>query len=251
MALEIEVVDDPGRACAAMLVGVAAGGGHLVLTGGSTPRAAYEEFVEAVQTVGIDVTQSTIWFTDERCVPPEDDRSNYGLVRDSILEPLGEGAAPMVHRMRGELGPSEAADEYERELRAAGPPRFDLVLLGMGPDGHLASMFPDQSSLSERSRLVLGVEESGLEPFVPRVTLTFPALVNARQIVFLATGSSKAEAVAAAFGPNAKPDPHVPSSLLPPMAKEVTVLLDREAAAGLESGAGRPNGSGPAGARAA
>lgn len=251
MALEIEVVDDPGRACAAMLVGVAAGGGHLVLTGGSTPRAAYEEFVEAVQTVGIDVTQSTIWFTDERCVPPEDDRSNYGLVRDSILEPLGEGAAPMVQRMRGELGPSEAADEYERELRAAGPPRFDLVLLGMGPDGHLASMFPDQSSLSERSRLVLGVEESGLDPFVPRVTLTFPALVNARQIVFLATGSSKAEAVAAAFGPNAKPDPHVPSSLLPPMAKEVTVLLDREAAAGLESGAGRPNGSGPAGARAA
>jgi 6-phosphogluconolactonase len=247
MALEIEVVDDPGRACAAMLVGVAAGGGHLVLTGGSTPRAAYEEFVEAVQTVGIDVTQSTIWFSDERCVPPEDDRSNYGLVRDSILGPLG-GAAPNVRRMRGELGPSAAADEYERELRAAGPPRFDLVLLGMGPDGHLASMFPDQSSLSERSRLVLGVPESGLEPFVPRVTLTFPALVNARQIVFLATGSSKAEAVAAAFGPNAKPDPHVPSSLLPPMAREVTVLLDRDAAAGLESGAGEANGSGPAAA---
>jgi 6-phosphogluconolactonase len=249
MALEIEVVDDPGRACAAMLVGVAAGGGQMVLTGGSTPRAAYEEFVEAVQTVGIDVTQSTIWFTDERCVPPEDDRSNYGLVRDTILEPLGEGA-PTVHRMRGELGPSAAADEYERDLRAAGPPRFDLVLLGMGPDGHLASMFPDQSSLAERSRLVLGVEESGLEPFVPRVTLTFPALVNARQIVFLATGSSKAEAVAAAFGPNAKPDPHVPSSLLPAMAKELTVLLDRDAAAELPSGARRPNGSGPAGAGA-
>ncbi len=251
MALEIEIVDDPGRACAAMLVGVAAGGGDIVVTGGSTPRAAYGEFVQAVQTVGIDVSQCTMWFSDERCVPPEDDRSNYRLVRDTILEPLGEAAAPIVHRMRGELGPYEAADEYERELRAAGPPRFDLVLLGMGPDGHLASMFPDQSSLSERSRLVVGVEESGLEPFVPRVTLTFPALVNARQIVFLATGSSKAEPVAAAFGPNAKPDPHLPSSLLPAMAKEVKVLLDREAAAGLDPGARGPNGSSPAGAGAA
>ncbi len=115
------------------------------------------------------------------------------------------------------------------KLRAAGPPRFDLVLVGIGPDGHLASMFPDQGSLSERSRLVVGVPEAGLEPFVSRVTLTFPALVNARQVVFLATGESKAEAVAAAFGPEAKPDPHIPSSLLPPLAKEVKVLLDRDA----------------------
>jgi 6-phosphogluconolactonase len=245
MALEIEVVDDPGRACAAMLVGVAAGGGQIVVTGGSTPRAAYVEFVEAVQTVGIDVSQCAMWFSDERCVPPEDERSNYGMVREALLEPLGESAAPIVHRMRGELGPSEAAEEYERELRAAGPPRFDLVLLGIGPDGHLASMFPDQSSLSERSRLVLGVDQAGFEPYVPRVTLTFPALVNARQIVFLATGANKAGPVAAAFGPNAKPDPHVPSSLLPPMAKDVKVLLDRDAAAGLGSGALGPNGSGP------
>jgi 6-phosphogluconolactonase len=246
MALEIEVVDDPGRACAAMLVGVAAGGGHIVVTGGSTPRAAYGEFVEAVQTVGIDVTQCTMWFSDERCVLPEDERSNYGLLRDALLEPLGEAAAPVVHRMRGELGPQAAADEYERELRAAGPPQFDLVLLGMGPDGHLASMFPDQPSLSERSRLVVGVDEAGWEPYVSRVTLTFPALVNARQIVFLVTGANKAGPVAAAFGPNAKPDPHVPSSLLPPMAKEVKVLLDRDAAAGLGPGALGPNGSGPA-----
>jgi 6-phosphogluconolactonase len=249
MALEIEVVDDPGRACAAMLVGVAAGAGQIVLTGGSTPRAAYGEFVEAVQTVGIDVSGCTMWFSDERCVAPEDERSNYGMVRDALLEPLGSGA-PVVHRMQGELGPFEAADEYERELRAAGPPRFDLVLLGIGPDGHLASMFPDQESLSERSRLVLGVQEAGFEPYVPRVTLTFPALVNARQIVFLATGSSKAEPVAAAFGPHARPDPHVPSSLLPGMAKKVKVLLDRNAAAGLDPGALGPNGSGPAAAGA-
>ncbi|HEY4827982.1 MAG TPA: 6-phosphogluconolactonase [Solirubrobacteraceae bacterium] len=237
MAVEIEVVEDPARACAAMLVGVAAGGGHLVLTGGSTPKAAYGEFVEAVRTVGIDVSRCTMWFSDERCVPPEDERSNYGMVRASLLEPLGDLPHPVVRRMRGELGPAEAAEEYESELRAAGPPRFDLVLLGIGPDGHLASMFPDQASLSERSRLVLGVEEAGWEPYVPRVTLTFPALADARQIVFLATGASKAEPIAAAFGPNAKPDPHVPSSLLPTMAKDILLLLDRDAAAGLGRGA--------------
>ena len=141
--------------------------------------------------------------------------------------------------MRGELSPEAAAEEYERELRAAGAPRFDLVLLGLGSDGHLASMFPDQESLSERSRLVVGVEQAGLEPYVPRVTLTFPALVNARQIVFLATGESKADAVVSAFGPGARPDPHVPSSLLPPLAKEVKVLLDRGAASHLPSAAGR------------
>lgn len=235
MALEIEILDDPARACAAMLVGVAAGGGHIVLTGGSTPRDAYGEFVAAVRSVGIDVSRCEMWFSDERCVPPEDERSNYGMVRDALIEPLGESAAPVIHRMRGELGPQAGADEYERELRGAGAPRFDLVLLGIGPDGHLASMFPDQPSLSERSRLVLGVDEAGWEPYVSRITLTFPALVNARQVVFLATGASKAKQVAAAFGPDARPDPHVPSSLLAPMAKEVKVLLDRDAATALEA----------------
>ena len=239
MSIELEILDDPARACAAMLIGIAAGGGDIVLTGGSTPRAAYGEFVEAVRTVGIDVSPCTMWFSDERCVPPEDDRSNYAMVRSALLEPLGDLPHPTVHRMRGELGPDDAASEYERELRAAGPPRFDLVLLGIGPDGHLASMFPDQESLSERSRLVLGVEQAGLEPYVPRVTLTFPALVNARQIVFLATGESKAEAVAAAFGPDAKPDPHVPSSLLPSQAREVKVLLDKDAGKLVQSDAGR------------
>lgn len=243
MAVEIEILDDPARACAAMLVGIAAGGGHIVLTGGSTPRAAYGEFVEAVGTVGIDVTGCVMWFSDERCVPPEDERSNYGMVRDALIEPLRKfGGVPTVHRMRGELGFEDGASDYERTLREAGSPRFDLVLLGIGPDGHLASMFPDQESLSERSRPVVGVPEAGLEPFVPRVTLTFPALVNARQIVFLATGESKAEAIAAAFGPDAKPDPHVPSSLLASHAsgvKEIKVLLDRDAGKLVESVAER------------
>src|SRR5262249_15192325 len=120
-----------------------------------------------------------------------------------------------------------------------GPPRFDLVMLGMGSDGHLASLFPDQASLQERSRLVVGVEQAGLEPFVPRASLTLPALVNARQVVFLATGSSRVDAVAGAVGPDAKPDPQVPSSLLPPLAREVKVLLDRDSGRLVESAAVR------------
>jgi 6-phosphogluconolactonase len=152
------------------------------------------------------------------------------MVRQALLDRLDGSNRPHIHRVQGELGPTAAADAYERELLDAGPPEFDLVLLGMGPDGHTASLFPDQPTLSERSRLVAPVEEPGLEPFVPRVTFTLPALASAREVVFLITGDSKADAVAAAFGPEAKPDPHLPSSLLVPLAKEITVLLDPAAA---------------------
>src|SRR5205085_11940038 len=104
------------------------------------------------------------------------------------------------------------------------------LLLGIGPGGHAASLFPDQATLAERSRLVIGVQEAGLEPYVPRISLTLPALTSAKQVVFLATGESKAEAVAAAFGPDAREDPHVPASMVAAGADEVTVLLDPPAA---------------------
>ena len=230
MSLQIEVLEDPARACSAMLLSAVLGGGDVVVTGGSTPRPAYEELARAVRAVGHDLRNSTLWFSDERCVPPDDELSNYRLVKQSLLDPLSDLPRPAVRRIRGELGPSEAADAYERELDEAGEPEFALALLGLGPDGHLASMFPDQPSLSERSRMVLGVEEAGLEPLVPRVTLTLPALANTEQVVFLVTGADKADAVAAAFGPDAEPDPHVPASMLVPLAKELTVLLDPPAA---------------------
>jgi 6-phosphogluconolactonase len=233
MSLELEIVEDPARVCSALLLSAVLGGGDVVLTGGSTPRAAYEELGRAIRSVGHDLRETTLWFSDERCVPPDNELSNYRLVKQSLLDPLADLRRPAVRRMRGELGPDEAAEAYERELDEAGEPEFALVLVGLGPDGHLASMFPDQASLSERSRLVLGVHESGLEPFVPRVTLTLPALANAEQVVFLVTGEDKAPAVAAAFGPNAKPDPHVPASMLVPLAKELTVLLDPAAASRL------------------
>jgi 6-phosphogluconolactonase len=232
MTVSFEVVDDPARACAALMVGSAIGGGDIVLTGGSTPRAAYQHFVEAVQRVDIDLSRTTLWIGDERCVDPEDDRSNYKMIKDSLLDPLGDGA-PRFERMKGELGPEAGADDYQEILRAAGTPVFDLLLLGIGPDGHCASLFPGQKSLTERQRLVVGVPEAGLEPFVPRISMTLPTLVRTRQVVFLAVGESKAEAIARAFGPDAEPDPSTPSSLLVPEAKAITVLIDDAAASQL------------------
>jgi 6-phosphogluconolactonase len=230
VSVQIEIVEDPARACSAMLLSAMLGGGDVVVTGGNTPRSAYEELAQAVRAVGHDLRDTTVWFTDERCVAPDDELSNYRMVKQSLLDPLADLPRPAVRRMRGELGPSEAAEAYARELDEAGEPEFSLVLLGLGPDAHMASMFPDQASLSERSRLVVGVEESGLEPFVPRVTLTLPALANAEQVVFLVTGEGKAEAVAAVFGADSEPDPHVPASMLVPLARELTVLLDPAAA---------------------
>jgi len=255
MSLEVEVVENPAHVCAGILDQAATAGGHVVLAGGSTPKAAYHKLAQALQSEGADHGRATFWFGDERCVPPEDERSNYLMVRQALLDPLaarpaagspmagspvaasslGGGSQPTVHRIRGELGPVGAAEHYERVLREAGAPRFDLVLLGLGPDGHTASLFPDQDSLSEGSRLAIGVPVAGLEPFVARVTLTLPALASARRVVFLAAGASKADAVTAAFGPRARPNRHVPASLLVPLASEITVLLDRAAAAGLRA----------------
>src|SRR5207248_11180077 len=104
VSVEIEVVDDPARACSAMLVGAAAGGGHVVLAGGTSPGAAYGVFVDAVRSVGVDLSGTTFWFGDERCVPPNDERSNYLMVRGTLIDPLGEVSQPIVRRIHGELG---------------------------------------------------------------------------------------------------------------------------------------------------
>jgi len=230
MSPTIEVLDDPSAACADLLVEAAAAGGQLVLTGGSTPQAAYERAAEKREAW----SEATLWWGDERCVPPDDERSNYLMAKRALLDRVvADGGGPAVHRIPGELGPTQGADAYEAELREVGPPEFDLLLLGLGPDGHIASMFPDQRSLSEDSRLVVGVEEAGLEPYVPRVTFTFPALALGKRVVVLVAGEEKADAVAAAFGESAKPDPHVPSSLLASVASDLVVLLDSAAASGL------------------
>ncbi len=236
MSVTFEVVEDPARACAALMVGAAIGGGEIVLAGGSTPKAAYEHFVDAVTAVGLNLAGSRFWIGDERCVEADDQRSNHRMIRETLIDPLDGITTVDVERIRGELGPDPAADDYEQRLRAGGPPTFDLVLLGIGPDGHTASLFPGQPALAEHTRLVVGVPEAGLEPFVPRVTLTTAALTSGQRIVFLASGQAKADAIAEAFGPDADPDPAVPASLLVPDAKQITVLLDRAAAQRLGPG---------------
>jgi 6-phosphogluconolactonase len=227
MSVHIEVLDDPAAACTAVILEAASRGGHIALTGGSTPRTAYERVAQADG----DWAGATVWFSDERCVPPEDERSNFGMVKAALLD--GLEAPPPVMRMRGELGPRAAADDYEQALAAAAFDHFDLVLLGLGSDGHVASLFPDHAELDERERRVVGVDQAGLEPFVPRVSLTLPTIQHGRRIVLLVTGQAKADAVAAAFGPGARPDRHVPASLVPIGADHVTVLVDRAAAARL------------------
>ncbi len=230
MSLRLEVVDDPARECAQLLVSAAAAGAQIALTGGSTPRTAYELAARSASAFA----GAGLWFGDERCVPPDDDRSNYKLAKESLLDPLAAaGVSPDVWRMVGELGPSAGADAYEEAIRTAGAERFDLILLGLGPDGHTLSLFPNQRTVEERSRLVVGVPEAGHEPFVPRVSMTLSVVAAAARVVFLVAGAGKADAVAAAFGPDVTPSVAVPASLVPRIADDVLVLLDSDAAARL------------------
>ena len=232
MSVDVEIVADPARACADLVIDVARRGGHIVLSGGSTPKAAY---ALAAQTTGV-WTGAHLWFGDERCVAPDDERSNYLMVKTELLDPLSAGGeTPEVHRIKGELGWSEAADAYEAELRAAGPPVLDLILLGVGPDGHTASLFPGKPALAERDRLIVGVPEAGLEPFVPRVSFTFPALAGAAKIVFLIAGAAKAEIVERVFGAGSADggQPLLPSQMLMTMTDRITLLTDAAAAARL------------------
>ena len=207
--------DDPAGAATDLL---AAAEGHVCITGGSTPRKAYERVAE----VRPDWSGVDIWFTDERCVPPDHEHSNYRMADEALLS-RASGAA--VHRMKGELGPEQGAADYARELGAAGRPTFDLILLGVGPDAHTCSLFPGDDALGERERQVVGVETPGMAPLVPRITLTFPIVNASRRIVFLVTGEDKADAVARAF--SGRRDPMAPASLV---EGEVTVVLDAAAA---------------------
>jgi 6-phosphogluconolactonase len=204
------------------LVAVARTGGSLVLTGGSAPGRAYELAAEREP----DWSMASLWWGDERCVPPDDDRSNYRLAREKLLDRL-EAAPREVQRIHGELGPEEAAREYDELLR---PVRLDLVLLGIGPDGHAASLFPNQPTLDERERRAIPAEPK-LEPFVERVTMTLPVLCSAPLVLFIVSGESKADAVEQAFG--RPPSPETPSSLIRSASGRTLVVADEAAIAQL------------------
>jgi 6-phosphogluconolactonase len=207
---------------------------HLALSGGTTPGRTYELLGAAPEELnGVEV-----WFADERCVAPEDAESNYRLAAETLLEPA-HVPPERVHRMRGEAGPEEGArlyaEELTRELGDAGaaPPVLDLIVLGIGPDGHVASLFPGAATLDAGADAVcLGVRDSPKPP-PERITLSLAMLRAARECMLLATGASKADAVAAML---AEPSHHVPASLL--RRERLTVMLDDAAA---PAGPGSPS----------
>ena len=199
-----------------------------MVTGGSTPRAAYERAAE----LGGDWSRATLWWTDERCVPPDHEFSNFGMVTKALLSRID--SAPEVWRIEGERGPEEAAARYRQDIwrkLGAGIPRFDLILLGMGHDGHVASLFPNDGALVELDDTVVGIETPGMAPFVPRVSLTLPVINAAHEVIFLVTGFEKAMAVRRAFKHD--PSPAVPASLVEPQSGNLTVVMDAEAAMGM------------------
>ena len=220
---QLHVLDDPAHVVGELIAAAAERGESIVLTGGSTPGRAYEHAAE----LQADWSRASVWWGDERCVPPDDERSNYGLARRTLLDLLEQ--QPGVHRIRGELKPADAAAEYEQAIDGV---ELDFLLLGLGPDGHVASLFPGSPQLFERDRLVTS-GPAGLEPFVDRVTLTLPALLLAKQIVLLVTGESKAAAVERGFARSMTDA--VPASLLRTGAAPVDVYLDPAAASRLAS----------------
>jgi 6-phosphogluconolactonase len=222
--VELVVVEDEQEVAAVVaerLARAAREGGDVVLTGGKTPEQAYKEAANRAP----DWSNVDVWWGDERCVPPDDEKSNYGMAKRTLLDRL-DLAPRGVHRIRGELGKEDAAADYEREL---GDTQLDLLLLGVGPDGHVASLFPNAPTLRRRKRVLPA--EAGLEPFVDRVTLSLATLCSAREIVFLLSGESKADAAARAFA--ADPSPDTPASLVRARAGRTIAILDRAAAAKL------------------
>jgi len=196
---------------------------HVALAGGTTPRRAYELLAGRIS----DSEHVDWWFGDERCVPPDDPESNYRLVSESLI--AGGIPAARVHRIRGEDLPGRAAADYATELardvpaNAEGVPVLDVALLGLGEDGHTASLFPGDPALEVTDALAVPVV--AVKPPPNRITLTLPVLRAARDVIILATGAGKSEAVALVL---AGPDPATPASLL--ADANVTLAVDEAAA---------------------
>jgi 6-phosphogluconolactonase len=200
---------------------------HIALSGGTTPAAAYRVLnQEHLPWNRVDVVLG-----DERWVPPNDQASNARMLRDTLLAEGGPGAAARFHPVPTELeSPSASVDAFEayvRELCPGDPPRFDVMLLGLGDDGHTASLFPGTAATQERTRLVTIGAGKGLE----RISFTAPVLSAARQVIFLVSGAGKRQALQRLLDP-AEPAERTPAKLVQPQAP-VLVLADTEAAQGL------------------
>jgi 6-phosphogluconolactonase len=225
---EIVVADEVAalvQAAAAHIVPLAAraiasrGRFRVALAGGSTPRALYPQLV-----TGIDWTRTDVFLGDERVVPPDDPQSNYRMVRETLLEPARVPAAN-VFRWRTEASDRDAAARaYEQALRARdAPPLLDLALLGLGPDGHTASLFPATAALAVEDRLAVAVDVPALG--TQRLTLTYPALLGAAEVLFLVTGRDKRTALAEVLRPGST----LPAARIVNRAGPVWIFCDREA----------------------
>ena len=208
----------------------------VALSGGSTPGGAYRLLAEPPYRDQVPWQDVHLFWGDERCVPPDDPESNYRLAQQAFI---GQVPIPAgnVHRVLGELTPAAAAKAYDLELQDyfCGPlPRLDLVFLGLGRDGHTASLFPGSPVLDETKEVVAAVEAEYDGRPAWRVTLTLVAINSARQVLFLASGAEKAAIVASVLG---SAEGSLPAQQVCPVAGQVTWLIDREAAAGL---AGEP-----------
>jgi 6-phosphogluconolactonase len=213
----------------------AQGRARIAISGGSTPKAAFELLADPAQPWRWHMPWDKIdlFWVDERCVPPDDGDSNYRMTREALLDhvPL---RPEQIHRMEGELDPEVAAARYESDLRSsfrlgdAEIPRFDLVALGIGDDGHTASLFPHTAALHVLDRLAVAnrVPQKG----VWRITLTWPVINHARSVFFLAAGAGKAAILNEVLtGPH---DPErLPSQLIWPSSGILTLILDKDAAA--------------------
>ena len=211
----------------------ARGAFKVALAGGSTPCAFHERLTKEPFRRGVEWKRTLFFFGDERCVPPDSDRSNYRMARETLFEPLGIGEE-RIFRIRGEDPPKKAAEEYARILEGEFPgerrPRFDLILLGLGADGHTASLFPGTRALSVRDRSVAANWVPKLRRW--RITLTYPALNAARRVVFLVAGAEKA-ATALAVIQHRRGSSSLPAAGVRPRQGSLLWLLDEDAGANL------------------
>lgn len=206
----------------------------VAVSGGSTPLGLYR-LLGATSKKDIPWDRTYIFWVDERCVAPDHQDSNYEGVYGALISRVDIPAAN-IHRIKGEMPPEAGAREYEEELKryfgSTGLPVFDLVILGVGEDGHTASLFPNDPSLAERERLAIPVYVKRMHS--RRITLTLPVLNNALSILFLVTGSKKAGILKGIFDSREKSQ-KFPSSLIQPVHGEVTWLIDTEAAVKLRA----------------
>jgi 6-phosphogluconolactonase len=206
----------------------------FALSGGTTPRKLYALLATEPYRSQIDWDKVELFWSDERCVPPDDAESNYHLAQEVMFSKLTLSAS-QIHRMPADEADREAASEkYSQEMQrvfAETLPHFDLIQLGMGPEGHTASLFPHQPSLHEQQRLVMSVTVP--KPPPPRLTFTPPVLNAAKHVLFLVTGKEKEDAVQAVLEGDYQPDEY-PAQIVQPRQGKVTWMLDTAAAAKLK-----------------